>query len=200
MIGFLRPIESFVNRVSKRFRKGKIIDPWVESIVESFGEAAGQIGHNPKKAIFVFLFSVLASTFELVCFCLVGVAFGLSIPSALVGGYVVATLFAMISITPQGVGVVEVAVVALLAAYGVSATTATTIALVYRGLVFWMPFAIGALMIHRTKSFSETSEERAGRLKAGRKARRKHPEPGKESDAVHEPDEVSDPEEDSKPQ
>ena len=180
MIGFLRPIENLVNRISMRIRKGKVVDPWVESIVESFGEAAGQIGHNPKKAMFVFLFSILASTCELICFCLVGIAFGLTIPSALVGGYVVATLFAMISITPQGVGVVEVAVIALLAAYGVSAATATTIALVYRGLVFWMPFAIGALMIHRTKSFSETSEERASRLKAGRLSKRKRLEAGRE--------------------
>jgi hypothetical protein len=84
---------------------------------------------------------------------------------------VVATLFAMISITPQGVGVVEVAVIALLAAYGVNTATATAIALTYRGLVFWMPFIIGALFIHRTKSFSQTPEERSRQLRAGRKAK-----------------------------
>lgn len=171
MIGFLRPIESLVNRISQRFRKGKDVEPWVDSVVESFGEAAGQIAHNPGKASQVFLFSILASTCELICFYLVGIAFGLSIPSSLVGGYVVATLFAMISITPQGVGVVEVAVIALLAAYGVNTATATAIALTYRGLVFWMPFIIGALFIHRTKSFSQTPEERKKRLRAGRRAK-----------------------------
>jgi uncharacterized protein (TIRG00374 family) len=149
----LRPVERLVNRLSQRFRKGKSVKPWVDALVDSFGDAAGMIGHNPRKASLVFLFSILASTCELICFCLVGMAFGLYVPSALIGGYVVATLFAMISITPQGVGVVEVAVVTLLAAYGAGTAAGTAIALVYRGLVFWMPFAIGAVLIHHTKSF-----------------------------------------------
>jgi len=161
VIGVLTPVESLVNRLSKRFRKGKEVKPWVATLVESFSEAAGTIGHNPRKAAMVFVFSILASTCELACFCLVGVSFGLSVPSALVGGYVVATLFAMISITPQGVGVVEVATVTLLAAYGVSTAAGTAIALVYRGLVFWMPFAIGAVLIHRTKSFSKEEKPEA---------------------------------------
>jgi uncharacterized protein (TIRG00374 family) len=154
VVSFLTPIEGLVDRLSRRFRRGKGVKPWVVTLVESFSEAAGTIGHNPKKAAFVFLYSIAASTCELIAFCLVGIAFGLDVPSALIGGYVVATLFAMISITPQGVGVVEVATVALLAAYGTSTAAGTAIALVYRGLVFWMPFAIGAVLIHRTKSFS----------------------------------------------
>lgn len=154
VVSFLQPIERFVNNLSKKFRKGKEVKPWAETLVESFSEAAGTIGHNPKKALFVFLCSIGASLCELICFCLVGLAYGLDVPSALIGGYVVATLFAMIAITPQGVGVVEVATVALLAAYGVPGPVGTAVALTYRGLVFWMPFAIGAVLIHRTRSFS----------------------------------------------
>jgi uncharacterized protein (TIRG00374 family) len=171
---FLMPVERLVNKLSRRFRRGKEVSPWVKTLVESFSEAAGTIGHNPKKAAFVFLYSMLASTCELVCFCLVGVAFGLEVPSALVGGYVVATLFAMISITPQGVGVVEVAVVTLLVAYGVSTAAGTAIALVYRGLVFWMPFAIGAVLIHRTKSFARDSKK-PHRLERGKHAAETRP-------------------------
>jgi uncharacterized protein (TIRG00374 family) len=174
IIGFLTPIEGFVNRLSKKFRKGKGVKPWAETIVESFSEAAGTIGHNPHKALQVFLFSILASSCELICFVLVGIAFGLTMPSALIGGYVVATLFAMISITPQGVGVVEVATVTLLAAYGVPTAAGTAVALVYRGLVFWMPFAIGAVMIHRTKSFAGSSDKKEKRLADHSKADQEH--------------------------
>lgn len=152
IIGFLQPIARFVDKVRIKFKK-KPAKPWVKSVVASFGEAAGQIGHNPRKASLVFLFSILASTCELACFCLVGIAFGITSPPALIGGYVIATLFAMISITPQGVGVVEAAVVVLLAAYGIDGATSTAIAITYRGFVFWMPFAIGAILIHKTKSF-----------------------------------------------
>jgi len=154
VVSLLQHPERIVNNFSKRIRRGKEIDPWAEKLVESFSEAAGTIADNPHKAFFVFLFSVGASICELACFCLVGLAFGLDVPSALIGGYVVATLFAMISITPQGIGVVEVVTVALLAAYGVPGSVGTAVALTYRGLVFWLPFVTGAVMIHRTKSFS----------------------------------------------
>ncbi|MDR2492386.1 MAG: flippase-like domain-containing protein [Coriobacteriales bacterium] len=186
VISVLRPVERLVDKLSRRFRRDKGVNPWVETLVESFSEAAGTIKDNPVKAILVFVYSILASTCELACFCLVGIAFGLDIPSALIGGYVVATLFAMISITPQGVGVVEVAAVTLLAAYGTSTAAGTAIALVYRGLVFWMPFAIGAVLIHRTKTFARPEKKRiAGRVAAERrleegpagKALRDHAEP-----------------------
>ena len=68
-------------------------------------------------------------------------------------GYVVATLFAMVSFTPQGVGVVEAAVTVAFTAFGASATAGMAIGLVYRGIVFWMPFLIGAILIQTTKTF-----------------------------------------------
>ncbi|MDR3316129.1 MAG: flippase-like domain-containing protein [Coriobacteriales bacterium] len=166
LTGLLRPLERLVNHLSQRFRKGREVRPWVDNVVESFSEAAGNIRSHPWQSTRVFLFSILASTFELACFCCVGVAFGLSEPHALVGGYVIATLFSWIAITPQGVGVVEAMIVFGLAAYKVGATTATAIALTYRGIVFWMPFVIGAVLIHRTKSFSkrELPSDRTKRL------------------------------------
>jgi uncharacterized protein (TIRG00374 family) len=172
LANLLTPVERFVNRVSRRFRKGKELDPWVRTVVDSFSEAGGKIRENPRQALKVFGFSVLASTFELGCFCLVGIAFGLTAGPVLVGGYVVATLFSWVAITPQGVGVVEAMLVVALAASRVNATMATAIALVYRGIVFWMPFAIGAVLIHRTNTFKRI---------AGRSPR-KRLKPGKKSD------------------
>jgi uncharacterized protein (TIRG00374 family) len=153
LVNLLTPVERFANRVSRRFRRGKELAPWVQQVVDSFSEAGGKIRENPRKALQVFGFSVLASTFELGCFCLVGIAFGLTAAPVLVGGYVVATLFSWVAITPQGVGVVEAMLVVALAASRVNATMATAIALTYRGIVFWMPFAIGAALIQRTGTF-----------------------------------------------
>jgi uncharacterized protein (TIRG00374 family) len=155
LITMLTPIERFVNRVSRRLRGGKELEPWVENVALSFSEAGGKIRENPRQALRAFGFSVLASTFELGCFCLVGVAFGLTSPSILIGGYVVATLFSWVAITPQGVGVAEAMIVVALAASGINTTMATAIALVYRGVVFWMPFAIGSVVIHGTSSFKK---------------------------------------------
>lgn len=148
----LGPIERLINRVLMRFKKNPL-KPWAERTVGSFSDAAGLIGHNPRPTLAAFGCSLIASLCELSCFCLVGVAFGVNLIEPLVCGYVVATLFAMISITPQGVGVVEAMVVVAFTAFGESSAAGMAIGLVYRGIVFWMPFVIGAILINVTKTF-----------------------------------------------
>ena len=103
--------------------------------------------------------ALFASICELTCFALCGIAFGIYQPEPLICGYVVATLFAMISITPQGVGVVEAMVVVAFAAYGENAAAATATGLVYRGIVFWMPFGIGAVLMTQLKAFKGATKK-----------------------------------------
>lgn len=162
LVGFLRPVEGLVNKIITRFGK-KALSPWAEKAVDSFGEAAGIIARNPKPAFKSFACSIVASTCELSAFCLVGISFNIYNPESLICGYVVATLFAMISITPQGVGVVEAAVMVLFSAYNVNSAAGMAAVLVYRGLVFWMPFLIGAVLIQRTKTFKRDDGKKKAR-------------------------------------
>ena len=152
VIRVLTPIERLVDRILRKFKKGPI-DGWADRTVRSFSEASGLIVQNPKKTAAAFGFSILASTFELGCFALTGVAFGVQAIEPLVCGYVVATLFAMISFTPQGVGVVEAAALVAFTLFGISQATGIAVIMVYRGIVFWLPFLVGAILIQRTKAF-----------------------------------------------
>ena len=152
VIRVLTPIERLADRVLRKFKKGPI-DGWADRTVRSFSEASGLIVQNPRKTAAAFGFSILASTFELGCFALTGVAFGVQAIEPLVCGYVVATLFAMISFTPQGVGVVEAAVLVAFTLFGISQATGIAVVMVYRGIVFWLPFLVGAILIQRTKAF-----------------------------------------------
>ena len=152
LMRLLRPVERLSRKVVARVRK-KPLEPWAERIAQAFSEAAGMIGHSPKPTLQAYGCSLIASLCELSCFALVGIGFGVDTAPALVCGYVVATLFAMISVTPQGVGVVEAAVVVAFTSFGESAAAGTAIGLVYRGIVFWMPFIIGAVLINTTKAF-----------------------------------------------
>lgn len=103
--------------------------------------------------------SLFASCCELTCFALVGISFDIMAPEPLICGYVVATLFAMISITPQGVGVVEAMVVVAFTAYGQNAAAGTATGIVYRGIVFWMPFVIGAILMTQLKAFKGSTKK-----------------------------------------
>ena len=165
----LRPIERLVDRVLVRFKKSPSTLGRAHRGLVS--DAAGLIAHNPKTTAKAFGCSIAASACELACFSLVGVAFGVHQPEPLICGYVVATLFAMISITPQGVGVVEAAVVVAFTSFGVSGAAGLSIALVYRGIVFWMPFLIGAILIQTTKTFKHDAK-RAVRDQKGKGLRR----------------------------
>ena len=156
----LSPLERLVNSVLVRFKK-KPLNPWAGKLVTSFSDAAGLIGQNPRPTLEAYGCSIIASLCELSCFCLVGLAFGVTSIEPLVCGYVVATLFAMISITPQGVGVVEAMVVVAFTAFGESSAAGMAIGLVYRGIVFWMPFIIGAILINVTKTFRGGDEKEA---------------------------------------
>ena len=99
------------------------------------------------------MWTTLSSICEMSCFVLVGFAFGVHHPEALICGYVVATLFAMISFVPQGVGVVEAAVTVAFALFGIDSATGLAVVIVYRGIVFWLPFLVGAVVIQRIKAF-----------------------------------------------
>lgn len=176
----LSPIERLVNNVLVRFKK-KPLKPWAGKLVTSFSDAAGLIGQNPRPTLEAYGCSIIASLCELSCFCLVGLAFGVTSIEPLVCGYVVATLFAMISITPQGVGVVEAMVVIAFTAFGESSAAGMAIGLVYRGIVFWMPFIIGAILINVTKTFrgdegkAEADQDERAAREAGAPASRKAP-------------------------
>ena len=159
----LRPIERLVDRIRVRFKKPPL-DSWVERTVGSFSDAAGLIAHNPKATAKAFGCSVVASLCELACFSLVGVGFGVTIPEALICGYVVATLFAMISITPQGVGVVEAAVVVAFTSFGESSAAGLSIALVYRGIVSFKQEAKKTVRTARKSDRMRTVEGQAKRL------------------------------------
>ncbi len=158
-VRLLKLIERFVNRILVRFKRDPL-DPWAEKTVESFAEAVGLILKHPKTTLKAYGCSIIASGCELLCFCLVGVGFGVINIQSLVCGYVVATLFAMVSITPQGVGVVEAAVVVAFTAFGESAAAGLSIGIVYRGIVFWLPFLIGAIMIQTTKTFRHKKDDK----------------------------------------
>lgn len=144
----LYPVERAIDWILRKFKR-KPINPWVDSTIDSFSNASKQIVSNRARTIKAFAISILASAFECSCFIMCGFAFGEYSLEPLICGYVLATLFAMLAITPQGVGVVETAVMVGFSMFGVDSAAGLAIVLVYRGIVFWLPFLIGAIVIQR---------------------------------------------------
>jgi len=73
------------------------------------------------------------------------VAFGAHArPAEVLLAFVVAQAFAIIPITPGGVGFVDVGLTAMLVLIGIPADTAVIGTLLYRLFSFWLPIPLGA--------------------------------------------------------
>ena len=68
----------------------------------------------------------------------------------LVAGYAISTLFLVVSVTPQGLGVVEGVLAAMFVSFGVPLGHAAIVVLAYRGLSFWLPLLVGFLALRWT--------------------------------------------------
>ena len=65
-------------------------------------------------------------------------------------GYSIGTLFLVVSITPQGLGVVEGVMTAIFVGLGIPLERAAVVVLVYRGLSLWLPLLAGFLTLRWT--------------------------------------------------
>ena len=131
--------------------------------MDSYASAALLVRKNKPRAAAAIAWCALSSVCELGCFSCVCLAFNIHAPAAMVCGYVVATLAAMVSVVPQGVGIVEAATVVVFALFGVHQATALTAIAVYRAFVFWLPFAVGAMVMGVSKLGKRAAPHSAGK-------------------------------------
>ena len=157
LLKWTAPLVRLADKVAAKLKKGSV-DSWVKQTVDTYSSSAKMMVGNRKDVIAEFAFSVLASMFEMGCFAFTGMAFGVHSIEALVCGYVVVTLFAMLSIIPQGVGVVEAAALVTFSLFGIEQATGMATVMVYRAIVFWLPFLVGAIVIQRSKLLKDSDD------------------------------------------
>lgn len=144
------PFEKLIDKVAARLKR-KPVDASVKSMVDTYARSAKLMVKNKGDIARELAFSAGGCIFEMGCFALVCAAFGVHDPQAMVCGYVVATLFAMFSPVPQGVGVVEGASLVAFTLFGIEQATGMAVIMVYRAIVFWLPFLAGAVLMQRSK-------------------------------------------------
>ncbi len=148
-------LQRTVNRLAAWFRRPPLLaDDWADKNAAEFTGAAAAIAAHPWRlgrtlamALAVHLVD-LSSLYALFLAFYQPVGFGV-----LVAGYAMGILFWIVSITPQGIGVVEGVMTLVYTSLNVPAAEATAIALAFRGLTFWLPLAIGFFLLRRVKSF-----------------------------------------------
>ncbi|MCR2037185.1 lysylphosphatidylglycerol synthase transmembrane domain-containing protein [Adlercreutzia caecimuris] len=150
---FFLGLERALNRVIGLFKKA-LPAGWGRKTAHSFENTANILARNPKGTLITVAYASLSAILNMATLVAIGFAFGFEQAAPLVAAFAVAAISVILSPTPQGIGVVEAAIAAILTASGCSLATATAIALVYRGIMFWIPFCIGAVLLSQSGFFS----------------------------------------------
>lgn len=83
-------------------------------------------------------------------------------PLAILAGYTAGLLYTIVSITPQGVGVVETVMIATINSFGIDLPTAAVITLVFRSLLYWLPVFAGFYSFSRLEFESKQAKLNEG--------------------------------------
>lgn len=146
-----------INRIAGWFnRPGLLAEDWAAVHAMDFSAASVAIAQEPRRLIGAFMVAMIAHMVNLASLYVLFPAFYGQVDIGLVlAGYAIGNLFWIVSITPQGTGVVETVMTVVYTSLGIPVADAAAIVLVYRGLSFWLPFAVGSVMLPRLRVFTE---------------------------------------------
>jgi phosphatidylglycerol lysyltransferase len=156
-------LRNFINQIGSIFKRPYLIDEqWVEKNAIEFAEASFAIIKHPDRLTRTVGAALVAHFIDLSSLYALFLAFGYPIQiGPLVAGYAIGILFWVVSITPQGIGIVEGMMTLVYTSLGVPANIATVVSLAFRGLSFWLPMALGFIVLQRVKTFQPTKRAQA---------------------------------------
>jgi len=134
-------------------RSLSLADDWAQKNAEEFNQASAAVAAHPSRLVRTVGIAFLAHLVDISSLYILFRAFNQPIGlGILVAGYAVGILFWIVSITPQGIGVVEGVMALVFTSLGISGAVATTVVLTFRGLTFWLPMILGFFAVQRLQT------------------------------------------------
>ncbi len=140
-----------VNRVSGLILRRQAIHPdWAEHFSIDVHEGVSSLRDQPQMLIQPLLLGLNNKALMMGVLLSVFLAFNIpfTIP-LLVAAYALGYLFAVVSPTPSGIGIVEGVMTVALRSLGMPLENAATVTLAYRGFTFWLPLVLGGFTFRR---------------------------------------------------
>jgi phosphatidylglycerol lysyltransferase len=162
--GLLGWVQRTVNRVASRLKRPlPLPEKWAEANADEFAKAAVAIATHPGRLARTLVLALASHLVDLASLYVLFLAFYRPVGiGVLVTGYAMGLLFWIVSITPQGIGVVEGIMALVYTSLGVPAAQAAVIVLAYRGFAFWLPLLVGFLLLRRIKTFAGAARAQTG--------------------------------------
>jgi phosphatidylglycerol lysyltransferase len=147
--------QRLANGLAVRLKRPPFLaEDWASTNAEELLAAAGAMFRHPLSLAKTLGLALAAHLLDILCLYTLFLAFNEPVKfGPLIAGYAMGILFWIISITPQGIGVVEGVMALVYTSLGIPSAVAATVALAFRGLTFWLPLLIGFILLRRMKSF-----------------------------------------------
>ncbi|HUN23228.1 MAG TPA: lysylphosphatidylglycerol synthase transmembrane domain-containing protein [Anaerolineales bacterium] len=153
----LAVIETLVNRISQRMlKKPYFAENWANNSAADFELAANYVLTHRMQVVRAFGWAFLAHFAAILTLGTVFLAFGQTpAPMLVFTGFCMNALFTVVSPTPNGMGVVEMALPHVYQTIGMEHSTSILIALAFRALLFWLPLVCGIFALRGLPIFRE---------------------------------------------
>jgi uncharacterized membrane protein YbhN (UPF0104 family) len=153
---WLNWFESVVNKSGRWLKIPQLLPgSWANKNADELSAAAIAIQAHPNRIQRTLAIALAENIVDMASLYSFFLAFHQSVNlGVLVAGYSIGILFWIVSITPQGIGVVEGVMTLVFTSLGIPAERATIVSLSFRGLTFWLPLLIGFILFQRLKTFS----------------------------------------------
>ncbi len=154
----LRHLQAWVEKILRWFKRhSPLAEDWFDKTSIEYIEIGQAIRSHPIRLGRTLAIAFAAQLIDIASLYLIFLAFNWPVGiGVLVAGYAVGVLFWIVSITPQGIGVVEGIMALTYSSLGVPAATATAVTLTFRGFTFWLPLLFGFFMLRRMKTFDDS--------------------------------------------
>jgi uncharacterized protein (TIRG00374 family) len=160
LLGLWRPIalQYFLGRVQQIVatffrwfkRPAPLAADWAAHQTGEFANAARLLAQHPRRLLMPVGIAVLAHVVDIASLLVVFGAYRQPVSiGVLIAGFSVGVLFWIVSITPEGVGVVEGMMALTFVSLGIPMARAAAVTLAFRGLTYYLPLLVGALFVQR---------------------------------------------------
>jgi uncharacterized membrane protein YbhN (UPF0104 family) len=148
-------LQRAANRVGSWLKHPNLLaDDWADRNTGEFVEGARAIAEHPVRLGLTLAVGVALHIVNVVGLYMLFLAFQQPVRlGTLMAGFGLGIVFWVISIIPQGTGVVEGIMALIFISLGIPKSKAIVITLTFRGLNFWLPLMIGFLALRRVRTF-----------------------------------------------
>ena len=146
-----------VNWAGRRFHKRELLSgEWSRKTSDELSEASRAMVDSPKQLLLLGGWAVVLHVINLAGLWALVEAYGQHIPiGGLVAAFGMGIIFFVIAVIPEGVAIVEAVMTLVFSSVGMPVHIAVAITMVFRGVNFWLPLAVGVFTFGRIRRFGQ---------------------------------------------